>query len=97
MVMEKRDEEYVYKNIVKIAKKDPNIIGLILSGSRGKGKQFVTKNSDYDTFIVVKDGVLKEYKKKVAKYHNEKFDLWCRTISNFRKREEDWTRYSYSH
>ena len=53
-------EEFI--KIINGAKKDQNILGLYLSGSRGKGKE--TKYSDYDIEIVVKDKVKDEYSKK---------------------------------
>lgn len=56
------DNKIIFKKIVEEAKKDSNILGLYLSGSRGKGKE--TKYSDYDVELVVKDNIKDEYVKK---------------------------------
>jgi hypothetical protein len=44
------------------AKKDQNIIGLFLGGSRGKG--FENERSDYDIRMIVKDAAAARYKKR---------------------------------
>ena len=52
--------EKVFNKILEEVKKDPNILGFFLGGSRSKGK--ITKHSDYDVYIIVKDEFLKKYK-----------------------------------
>jgi hypothetical protein len=47
--------ERIFNEVYETAKRDPNILGLILGGSRGK--EFATEYSDYDTYMVVKDEV----------------------------------------
>ena len=63
----------IYDKIYDEAKKDPNIIGFFLGGSRGRG--FQTKYSDYDTYIIVKDKAVKEYKERYPKQKYEGVDL----------------------
>ena len=60
-----KTNEEIFNEFVEEARKDPNIIGFFLSGSRGKG--LATKYSDYDIKVVVKDEVAKLYKKKYQK------------------------------
>lgn len=90
----------IFKQITDESKTDPNIIGLILGGSRGKG--FYKEHSDYDFFLVVKDEVLQEYKKKYEKY-DEVIGIDCgvRTIKELEKYAEigsefEWDRYNFA-
>jgi len=90
----------VYENIYDEAKKDPKIIGFFLGGSRGKG--FQTKYSDYDTYIIVKDNVVKEYKERYPKRKYKDVDLMVFSFSEFKKfapwgSPESFYRYSFSH
>jgi len=54
----KSDKE-IFKEFVKEAKSDSNIIGFFLAGSRGKKRE--TKFSDYDIEVIVKDKAAKSY------------------------------------
>jgi predicted nucleotidyltransferase len=90
----------IYDKIYNEAKKDPNIIGFFLGGSRGKGLQ--TKYSDYDVYIIVKDNVIKQYKERFPKLKYEGVDLLIFSFSEFKKyarwgRSDAWDRYSFSH
>src|SRR3989338_9461343 len=51
-----------FEEIFKNVSDDPNVLGFILQGSRGKG--FENEFSDYDARMVIKDEVAEEYKKK---------------------------------
>ena len=42
-----------FNKILQEFKKDPDVIGAFLSGSRGKG--FEHQDSDYDLYVIVKD------------------------------------------
>ena len=90
----------IYENIYNEAKTDPNIIGFFLGGSRGKG--FQAKDSDYDTYIIVKDNVVKEYKEKYPFRKCEGVYLIVFSFSEFKKyaswgSSEAWDRYSFAH
>lgn len=90
----------VYENIYDEAKRDPNVIGFFLGGSRGRG--FQTKYSDYDTYIIVKDNVVKEYKERYPKRKYKDVDLMVFSFSEFKKyaswgSSEAFDRYSFSH
>lgn len=88
-----------FDTLVKEAEADPNILGLILQGSRGKG--FETDDSDYDVQIVVKDGTEEMYKKKYQK-NVENADAWTHSLSQLKtcnawNGPEHWDRYDYLH
>ena len=84
------------------AKKDSNIIGFYLSGSRGKEKE--TKYSDYDVEIVVKDNIKDEYVKKYKEIQKSlKGISFCiYSMSEFKTHadigtEYEWDRPSFTH
>jgi len=72
-----------FQRLVADAKADPNILGFFLAGSRGKG--FENENSDYDPYMIVKDGVVKRYKKKYESAKLENIHLSVLSLSDFRK------------
>jgi len=89
-----------YEKIYEEAKKDPNIIGFFLGGSRGK--ELHTKHSDYDIYIIVKDDVDKKYKERYPKQKYKGVDLMVLSYSEFKKyaswgSSEAWDRYTFSH
>ena len=88
-----------FEQILEKAKRDDRIIGLILTGGRGKG--MFTENSDYDIAIITTDesvsSVKEEYKGK-----QDIIDIGVLPISGFRiyaavGTAEDWDRYTYAH
>ncbi len=91
----------IFERITEESKTDPNIIGLILGGSRGKG--FYKEHSDYDFFLVVKEDVLQEYKEKYKKYDEiTGIDCGVRTREEFEEYAEigsefEWDRYNFAH
>ena len=48
-----------YHSLLRSARADPNVLGVILSGSRGAGRG--TALSDYDVLFVVRDSVVRKY------------------------------------
>jgi len=90
----------IFKKIFEEAKVDPNIIGFFLCGSRGKG--FQTKYSDYDTYIIVKDNVVKNYMERYPFRKYEGVDLVVFSYTEFKNcapwgSSEAFGRYSSSH
>lgn len=90
----------IYETIYDEAKKDPNIIGFFLGGSRGKG--FQTKYSDYDTYIIVKDGAVKDYKDRYPFRKYKGVDLIVFSYTEFKNyapwgSPEAFDRYNFSH
>ena len=53
-----------YLKILHEAEKDDRVVGLILGGSRGKG--CATQHSDYDIYIIVRDGTIEDFREKYA-------------------------------
>ena len=51
--------EVLFDQIVNDALNDPNILAFWLDGSRGKG--VITRDSDYDCTMIVRDEVLDAY------------------------------------
>lgn len=96
------DNKLNFKKIVEEAKKDSNVLGLYLNGSRGKGKE--TKYSDYDIEIVVKDIIKEKYVKKYQeKQKSLKGISFCvYSISEFKTHadigtEFEWDRPSFTY
>lgn len=69
-----------YRELIQSAKSDPNILGVILSGSRGAGRG--TALSDHDVQIVVRDTVLGKYRRRFA-HTPPGLDIKVRGISTF--------------
>jgi hypothetical protein len=88
-----------YQALLAEAQADPNIIGLILGGGRGKG-QF-TEYSDYDVEIIVTDPVAAQaYKKFEEKDVIDSINPM--TLEQFRAHaawgaHDAWDRYTYTH
>lgn len=94
------DDKEIFDKLVEDAINDPNVIGLFLSGSRGKG--LTNKHADYDVEIIVKDKVIKDYKKKYQKKHIKNFEFAVFSLSGFKHQAEiggpyEWDRPSYTH
>lgn len=93
--------ELGYIQLLLDAKKDPNILAVILTGSRGKGRK--TKFSDYDVEVIVKDNQLKNYKNMSDSRHKTNdLDLCVHSYTGFKNfalkgSGEEWQRYSYTH
>lgn len=91
-----------YEKLLKEAQDDPRIIGLVFGGSRGKDNTFITKHSDYDVVVVLSDDAPQELKDHLKIYASEKFELWPKTMTEFKEHArwgtaEDWDRYNYTH
>ena len=90
----------VFNEFVEEARKDQNIIGFFLSGSRGKNRE--TKFSDYDIEIIVKNKASKAYKKKYEKRNKFPFGFTVLSVSEFRQHAKiggssEWDKASYTH
>ncbi|MCR4328226.1 MAG: nucleotidyltransferase domain-containing protein [Patescibacteria group bacterium] len=88
-----------FNRILEAVKRDEKIIGMILSGARGKG--IFTENSDYDVVLVTADDS-KEYARESYKGTQGMVEIGVFTISEFRDyavvgSPEEWDRYAYAH
>ncbi len=92
--------DVVFATFLMEVRNDPNILGLVLLGSRGKG--FYKEYSDYDFQLIVKDETIDKYKEKMEEMNkHDDFDCSALTINEFEKYAEwgsefAWARYSYS-
>ena len=89
-----------YEKILDEAKKNDDIVGFILVGSRGKG--FENEHSDYDAVMVVKDEAAKVIHEKYEAQTLDNVDLSVRSLSDFKtfaawETPESWDRYNYAH
>lgn len=89
-----------YEKALKEAKSNPDIVGFILVGSRGKG--FENEHSDYDAVMVVKDEVAQAIHDRYESQTLDNVDLNVRSLSDFKtfaawETPESWDRYNYAH
>jgi hypothetical protein len=98
---EKNQGELLYAKILEEAKVDENILGFFLTAGRGKG--VVTEKSDYDVFLIVREGSTQEYKAKYEKQRIQSvFDLLVFSLAEFGEyakigSAEEWDRYNFAH
>ena len=76
-----------YNKLLEIAKKDKNLIGLVLGGSRGKHAE--TEHSDYDVYLIVKDKSLDSYKNT--------FGIEAFTLDELKNKTPMWDRYNFTY
>src|SRR5690242_14328821 len=93
------EADQIYQEIISLAENDPNVLGFVLSGSRGKG--FATEHSDYDCTMIVDDEALGVYLARmrdlpplfdVAVYTLQEFDecaAWGGAMA--------WDKYNWAH
>ncbi len=90
-----------FKKLYQELKNDPNILAFWLSGSRGKG--LITKYSDYDPVIIVKNKVKNKYIKKYIKDSSDHgFDFIIKTLGELKKHaipgsDTAWERFNYAY
>lgn len=88
-----------FEQILDRAKNDDRVIGLILTGGRGKG--MFSKSSDYDIAIITTDESVSDVKEEY-KGKQDVIDIGVLPISGFRiyaavGTAEDWDKYTYAH
>jgi len=93
------DSARAYEELVEIARHDDNIVGLVLTGSRGRGFA-ETDDSDWDVRLVVRDDVAHAYRARLATSHGAAVNVVVFSLSEFEQVGEvgtksAWDRYSY--
>jgi predicted nucleotidyltransferase len=93
------DSAKAYDELVETARRDENIVGLVLTGSRGRGFA-VTEESDWDVRLVVRDEVVDEYRARLATCHGAVVNVVVFALSEFEQvgevgTESAWDRFSY--
>jgi hypothetical protein len=88
-----------YADLRALAKRDPNVIGLFLGGSRGKG--IATAHSDYDVYLIV-DRKVGEYRRRFPFRQGDDPQVVVMSIAQFRRHaavgsEFEWNRYTFAH
>jgi len=93
-----------YNQVFKEAEKDKDILGLILTGSRGKG--IFTENSDFDLYLIVRDKTRKYFEKKYHDYcaipNQLALEMGVLELSSFRGYANfggplEYERYAFAH
>jgi hypothetical protein len=88
-----------YAELRAFAKRDPNVIGLFLGGSRGKG--IASAHSDYDVYLIVGKKV-GEYRRKFPLRHGDDPEIIVLSLAELRRHaavgtESEWNRYNFAH
>lgn len=73
----------IFRQIFEGSKKDKNVLGMFLGGSRGKGT--AKKQSDYDVYLIVKNKKTPHYRKKYPRNRHRKLDVSVFSLSEFQK------------
>jgi predicted nucleotidyltransferase len=88
-----------YAELRALARRDPNVIGMFLGGSRGKG--LATEYSDYDVYLIVRRKV-GEYRRRFPLRHGDDPEVIVFSLAEFRRHaaigsELEWNRYTFAH
>jgi hypothetical protein len=88
-----------YSELRALARHDPNVVGLFLGGSRGKG--IPTGHSDYDVYLIVAKKV-GEYRRRFPLRHGDDPEVIVLSLAEFRRHaavgsELEWNRYTFAH
>lgn len=81
-------------------KQDSDVLGALLSGSRGKG--FATAHSDYDVILIVCDGALARCQARYPFRYAAGIDCVVHDLTGFSSHAafgspEAWDRYDFAH
>jgi predicted nucleotidyltransferase len=75
--------------LLREAREDPNIVGLVLTGSRGKG--FGSETSDFDVLLVVRPEALETYRTRFYERESwEGFDWWVTSLPELEPIAATW-------
>lgn len=90
-----------YDGLVEVARADDRVLGLVLTGSRGRGP-FARADSDWDVRLVVRDDALSETAAAFATGHGASVETVVFSLTDFECAGEigsptAWDRYSYAH
>jgi hypothetical protein len=93
---------WTYPEFVEAARSDERVVGLVLTGSRGRD-QFVRPDSDWDVRLVVRDESLAACEERFDTPHGSPVEVAVFTVSQFEQvvgelgSPNEWDRYSYVH
>ena len=77
--------EQVFSEIREASRIQEDILGFVVTGSRGKGSGFENRWSDYDVAIFVTDEALEKYEQRYAELP-PRIRLYIFTLDSFRAR-----------
>jgi predicted nucleotidyltransferase len=88
-----------YQKLLHYAKLNSYVLGLVLAGSRGKGK--ITAHSDYDVFIIIKNRTPKKFRKELTDFRKLDFDSFVMDLTSFKNYAAwggpyAWDRYNFT-
>jgi predicted nucleotidyltransferase len=88
-----------YAELRALARRDPNVVGMFLGGSRGKGVP--TEHSDYDVYLIV-DKKVGEYRRRFPLRHGDDPEVIVLSLAEFRRHaavgsDLEWNRYTFAH
>ena len=88
-----------YEELVEIARADDTVVGLVLTGSRGRGYA-VTEDADWDVRLVARDDGAAHCRERFATPHGSRVEVVVLSLSEFENAGEigspsAWDRYSY--
>jgi len=88
-----------YEELVALARREDDVLGLVLGGSRGKGP-FVHAESDYDAYLIVRDP--EAYRKRFPTRHGDPVQVIVLTLDELEAHAEvgsdtEWNRYTFAH
>lgn len=90
-----------YQELVRAAASDAAVLGLILTGSRGR-RVFVQPDSDWDVRLIVRDQAREEYAARFGTPRGSPVEVVVLSLSGFEQAgalgtPNEWDRYSYAH
>ena len=88
-----------YESLLEAARGDERVVGLVLTGSRGRGV-LVREGSDWDVRVVVRDDALDECRRRYETPHGSQVEAAVLPLSEFARAGlpgsgSEWDRYSY--
>ena len=93
---------WTYPEFVDAARADNRVVGLVLTGSRGRGLS-VRPDSDWDVRLVVRNESLAACEKRFDTPHGSEVEVAVFSLSHFEQvagelgSSNEWDRYSYVH
>jgi hypothetical protein len=93
--------EWDYESLVETAQTDERVVGLVLTGSRGRGP-FARPDSDWDVRLVVLDDALAEAELLFGSPRGAAVEVGVYSLTGFASAGEigapdEWDRYSYAY
>jgi predicted nucleotidyltransferase len=96
------DAEARFESFVREAAEDPDIVGVVLGGSRGRGA-LVTPESDFDAYVIVREpSLVSAYAEKFPSRHGDEIEYLIFSLDTFRRHAlpgtpDRWNAYTFAH